>query len=68
MAFKEVNGATSIDGENFSSALEEGCLYAKPDSEFQRTLGHINKRNARIMAEQGADFMPYEGIESVNLS
>ena len=67
---KETPCCTSVDGENFSSALQDGCLYSKPDpSPFQRSLKHIEQRDAKIMREnKPGDFRPYDETNTVNQS
>ena len=66
---REVDCCESVDGEQFSKGLKDGCLYSKPDpTPFQRSLGHIEARNEKIMALRGKDFRPYDETESVTLS
>ena len=73
MAFKETNCCTSVDGENFASAMETGFLRSAKSSEpYQRGLAHIEQRNAKIMRqndEMGQDnFRAYDETETVNQS
>ncbi len=63
---KEVPGTTSVDGENFASALEDGCLYsAKDGTPFQRGIGHILARHKKLISQQGEmgeAYLPYDEI------
>ena len=64
MAFKDTNGATSVDGENFASAMNTGYLQSAPDSTpFQRSLGHIQARLQKL-ASQGNNYIPYDENEA----
>ena len=71
MAFKNTDCCTSVDGENFSSALKSGFLRSAKSAEpFQRGLKHIEGRDAKIMRQSGAtgDFREYDDTNTVNQS
>lgn len=67
--FKNTGCCYSSDGEDFTSALEDGCLYSEPEKVTQRSLKHIEMRNDKVMRENAkGDFRPYDETESVTLS
>lgn len=70
---KEVNGATAVDGENFSKVLGEGCMCCEPDgTPFQRNLGYIEARNKKLLSQNNemgqGNFRPYDDTNTVNQS
>ena len=67
--FKDTGCCFSSDGEDFTSALEEGCLYDTPEKVTQRSLKHIEQRDAKVLRENAkGDFRPYDETETVNQS
>ena len=66
--FKEVDCCESVDGEQFSSGMKDGCLYSAPDpTPFQRSLKHIEERDSKILRENTkGDYRPYDETETVN--
>jgi hypothetical protein len=57
--FKEVLGASSVDGEKFGSALAEGYLASSQDCPFKRDLPWIVARRERLKREAPGTFEDY---------
>lgn len=66
---KETNCCTDVAGEDFSSAIEEGCKYDEPDpTPYRRSLSHIEDRAKRVNEGGRGNFRPYDETETVNQS
>ncbi len=64
---KEVNATTDVAGEDFASALEDGCLYSMNTSgPFRRSLPFIEDRNKRVLDGGRGNFRDYDATDTVN--